>query len=407
MTASPRRLIAPLALYVLSALAAPVAAQDAPAPKGLTLDRVVVLMRHGVRAPLDGEVPHGTRTAKPWPIWTTPESELTPHGAEALVAEAGADRAAWVARGLLPQGCPTPGSIRIRTNSSSRTIASGEAYAKALAPGCTVPVAHNPMGQVDPLFEPLRARATRFDADAAVADIDRFTGGMDALVARHRPALRLLDQVLGCGDPRGCDPAGPARLTPSADGHGIDLTGPIRTASGTAQVLLLQYAEGLSPSVGGIPVDGRTLARLGTVHAALFDVYSRSPYMAAHQSAAFGRHMIDALTAKDGAKLDLLVGHDTNVTALAALLGFDLVAPGYATNDAAPGGAILIERWHDAKDRAFVTVHYRTQSPDQIRAHAAAVSTRAVTVRGCPTDAPCPLDRFVQLFRERLAPLAQ
>ena len=147
--------------------------------------------------------------------------------------------------------------------------------------------------------------------------------------------------------------------------------------------------------------------RLGTVHAALFDVYSRSPYMAAHQSAAFGRHMIDALTAKDDAKLDMLIGHDTNVTALAALLGFDLVAPGYAVNDAAPGGAILIERWHDAKDRAFVTVHYRTQSPEAIRAHAAAVSTRSVTVRGCPTHAPCPLDRFVRLFGERLAPLAQ
>ncbi|MGO1305442.1 MAG: histidine-type phosphatase, partial [Sphingomonas parapaucimobilis] len=235
---------------------------------------------------------------------------------------------------------------------------------------------------------------------------DRFTGGMDALVARNRPALRLLDQVLGCGEPRGCDPAGPARLTPSADGHGIDLTGPIRTASGTAQVLLLQYAEGLSPSVGGLPVDGAVLARLGTVHAALFDVYSRSPYMAAHQSAAFGRHMIAALTAQDGAKVDMLVGHDTNVTALAALLGFDLVAPGYATNDAAPGGAILIERWHDARGRAFVTVRYRTQSPDQIRAHAAAVSVKPVRVRGCPADAPCPLDQFVWLFRERLAPLA-
>ena len=103
-------------------------------PKALTLDRVVVLMRHGVRAPLDGEVPHGTRTAKPWPIWTTPESELTPHGAEALAAEARADRADWIARGLLTEDCPVPGSIRIRTNSSSRTIASGEAYARALAP---------------------------------------------------------------------------------------------------------------------------------------------------------------------------------------------------------------------------------------------------------------------------------
>lgn len=406
MIALSRRLRAPLALIALSVFAVPVAAQKAPAPNGLTLDRVVILMRHGVRAPLDGEVPHGTRTAKPWPTWTTPESELTPHGAEALAAEARADRADWIAHGLLSPGCPAPGSIRIWTNRSSRTIASGQAYARTLAPDCAVPVEHKPLGQVDPLFEPLRARATRFDAKVAVADIDRFTGGMNALVARNRPALRLLNQVLGCGDAKGCDPAGPARLTPSTDGHGIDLTGPIRTASGTAQVLLLQYAEGLSPSVGGLPVDGAVLARLGTVHAALFDVYSRSPYMAAHQSAVFGRHMIAALTAKDGAKVDMLVGHDTNVTALAALLGFDLVAPGYATNDAAPGGAVLIERWHDAKGRAFVTVRYRTQSPDQIRAHAAAVSVTPVHVRGCPADAPCPLDHFVKMFGERLAPLA-
>ena len=389
-----------IAAFGLSSAAA------AQSTKGLTLDRVVGLMRHGVRAPLDGEVPHGTRTAHPWPHWSTPESHLTPTGAAALVVEARADRAAWARLGLLPTtGCPSPDGIRIRTNSSSRTIASGQAYADGLAPGCVVPVEHNPEGQVDPLFEPLRARATRFDAAAAVADIDRFTGGMDALVARHRQGLRLLDSVLGCGDPGGCDPAGPPRLTPSADGHGIDLTGPIRTASGTAQVLLLQYAEGLPPSVGGATVDGVTLRRLGGLHAALFDVYSRSPYMAAHQSAAFGRHMIAALTETNGPRIDMLIGHDTNVTALAALLGFDLVAPGYATNDAAPGGAILIERWHDAAGKAFVTLSYRTQSPDRIRAKDARVTVTPVHVPGCPASAPCPLDRFVSLFGERLAPL--
>jgi 4-phytase/acid phosphatase len=324
------------------------------------------------------------------------------------MAEARADRADWAAQGLLPAtGCPATGTIRIWSNSSSRTIASGQAYAKGLAPDCAIPVGHRPDDQADPLFEPLRARATRFDADAAVADINRFTGGMDALVARHRDALHLLDTVLGCGDPKGCDPAGAPRLTPSADGHGIDLSGPIRTASGTAQVLLLQYAEGLAPSVGGAPVDGAMLARLGVLHAALFDVYSRSPYMAAHQSAAFGRHMIDALAAANGPKVDLLVGHDTNVTALAAALGFDLIAPGYAANDAAPGGAVLIQRWHDARGRAFVTMTYRTQSPDRIRDGAAAVNVSPVHARGCPADAPCPLDRFIALFGQRLAPLAR
>ncbi|WP_343526057.1 histidine-type phosphatase [Sphingomonas sp.] len=388
-------------LLAALALASPVAARSTG---GLTLDRVVVLMRHGVRAPLDGEVPHGTRTARPWPRWSTPESQLTPRGAAALAVEARADHSDWVARGLLPAtGCPAPGSIRIRTNSSSRTIASGRAYAEALAPGCALRVDHNPEGQVDPLFEPLRARATPFDAAAAVADIDRFTGGMDALVARHRPALRLLDSVLGCNDPKGCDPGGVARLTPSADGQGIDLTGPIRTASGTAQVLLLQYAEGLPPSVGGAAVDGAMLRRLGELHAALFDVYSRSPYMAAHQSAVFGRHMIAALTEPHGPRLDMLVGHDTNVTALAALLGFDLVAPGYAINDAAPGGAILIERWHNAAGKAFVTLSYRTQSPDHIRARDTGVTVTPVHVPGCPDAAPCPLDRFVHLFEARLA----
>lgn len=407
MLAPARRLALILAPILIGAVAAPVAAQSGEAPKGMTLDRVVMLMRHGVRAPLDGEVPKGTRTAQPWPTWSTPESALTPNGANALAAEAHADRADWVAQGLLPaNGCPAPGTIRIWTNSSSRTIASGTAYARGLAPECPLAVGHKPMGDVDPLFEPLRARATHFDAAAAVADIDRFTGGMAALVARHRDALRLLDAVLGCGAPEGCDPAGPPRLTPSADGHGIDLSGPIRTASGTAQVLLLQYAEGLSPSVGGLPVDGAVLARLGAVHAALFDVYSRSPYMAAHQSAAFGRHMIAALTDPKGARIDLLVGHDTNVTALAALLGFDLVAPGYAVNDAAPGGAILIRRWHDRAGKTFVTLAYRTQSPDQIRTKSDAVTLTPVQVPGCPADAPCPLDRFVTLFGNRLVPLA-
>jgi len=404
----PRRLRT-LALFALSLSTAGVAAQEPlHCVSDLTLDRVVILMRHGVRAPLDGEVPHGTRTARPWPVWSTRESELTPRGAQALMAAARADRAEWAARGLVSaHGCLARDSIRIWTNSASRTIASGQAYAAGLAPDCMVPVRHKSLGTVDPLFEPLRARATRFDATAAIADIGRFTGGMDALVARNRPALTLLDQVLGCGDPRGCDPAGAPRLTPSADGHGIDLSGPIRTASGTAQVLLLQYAEGLAPSVGGLPVDGAVLARLGTVHAALFDIYSRSPYMAAHQSAVFGRHMINALTAKNGAKVDMLVGHDTNVTALAALLGFDLIAPGYASNDAAPGGAILIERWHDPRGRAFVTVRYRTQSPDQIRTQSAATTVTPVRVRGCPADAPCPLNRFVALFRDGLAPLAR
>jgi len=44
-----------------------------------------------------------------------------------------------------------------------------------------------------------------------------------------------------------------------------------------------------------------------------------------------------------------MVGHDTNVTALAAALHVDLKAPGFARNDVAPGGALVVERLRDTR----------------------------------------------------------
>jgi len=394
----------PLLLAALAGLSPPVMA--APVRTGLVLDRAVVLMRHGVRVPLDGEVPADTRSAAPWPRWPLPESRVTPHGAQAMTLLGAFDRRRWVQAGLVPAtGCPRGGTVRIHSNTAIRTIQSGEAYAAGLAPGCPILVDHLAEDQADPLFEPLRAGATAFDARAAVAAIDRYTGGMAALADRHRPDIRLLDRVLDCGDPRGCTGGGAPALRPSADGRGIDLSGPIRSTSGIAQVLLLQYAEGMPASqVGWGRADAATIARLGRLHAALFDVFTRSPYMAAHQASALGDHMLGALTRKDGPALDLLVGHDTNVTALGAALGVDLAAPGYALNDVAPGGAILLERYRDPRSGAlYVRAAYQAQPLDALRTLSPEVTVTPLTVKGCATL--CPLPRFERLLRARLAPL--
>lgn len=393
------------ALSGLSLLASGGAVQARPP---LRVERVVMLMRHGVRAPLDGEVPDGTRTAAPWPRWPVAQSRLTDHGAEALMRLGRFDRRLLAARGVLAAtGCPDAGQVRIHANTAVRTIASGEAYARGFAPGCALPVDHLPEGQADPIFEPLAAGATRFDAAAAVAAIDRYTGGVDALARRHQAAMTRLDQVLGCGLPTGCSPATPSRVTPSANGRGITLSGPIRAMSGTAQVLLLQYAQGLPrDQVGWGRADAATIRDVGALHAALFDVFTRSPYMAAHQSAVLGRHMLDALSAEPGPRLDLLMGHDTNVTALAAALGVDLVAPGYATGDVAPGGALLIERLRDpVGGRRYVRVSYQTQSPDALRRVSDRVVVTPLRLPGCGGGTLCPLTTFDRLLRSRLAPL--
>jgi 4-phytase/acid phosphatase len=379
-------------------LAAALTFAPQPAAARDTLDRVVLLMRHGVRAPITGEAPADTKVAGTWSKWPVAPEVLTPHGAQAIAQLARHDR-----RWLTTKSCPNPGSVRIWTNTAERTIATGRAYADALAPGCDLPVGHNPDGKVDPLFEPLRAGATAFDADKAVAAITTYTGGVDALTARHADAIRTLDRVLGCGLPAGCSTPGPATLKPSRDGRGIDLTGPIRATSGTAQVILLQYAEGMPlAQVGFGRADATTIRRIGTLHAALFDVFTRSPYMAAHQAGPLGAHMLATLTAAQAPRLELLVGHDTNVTALGAALGVDLDAPGFARNDVAPGGALVFKRWRGSKG-PYVTVSYRVQPLDAIRSGAATVVETPLAIPGCGVR--CPLDRFDKLLRAKLAPV--
>ncbi|MGN7161641.1 histidine-type phosphatase [Sphingomonas sp. SAFR-052] len=379
-------------------LAAALTFAPQPAAARDTLDRVVLLMRHGVRAPITGEAPVDTKVDGEWPTWPVAPEVLTPHGAQAIAQVARYDR-----RWLAANACPIPGSVRIWTNTAERTIATGRAYADALAPGCDLPVDHNPAGKVDPLFEPLRAGATAFDAGKAVAAITAYTGGVNALTARHADAIRELDRVLGCGLPAGCSTPGPATLTPARDGRGVELTGPIRATSGTAQVILLQYAEGMPMvQVGFGRADAATIRRIGTLHAALFDVFTRSPYMAAHQAGPLGAHMLGTLTAAKAPRLEMLVGHDTNVTALGAALGVDLDAPGFARNDVAPGGAVALKRWRGRKG-PYVTASYRVQPLDAIRSGAATVVEIPLTIPGCGVR--CPLDRFDTLLRAKLAPV--
>ncbi len=392
-----RRLTAQI-LLACAAVAWSGASQAGP----LRVERVVMVMRHGVRAPIIGEAPEGTLTGDPWPTWPVPPEHLTARGAKALEILAREDRRWLAGLDVLPsRGCPAQGQVRIWTNTAERTIASGEAFAEGLAPGCALPVGHRSSDQVDPLFEPLRAGVAPFDPAAAIASIQAYTGGVESLAARLQPELDELDQMLGCGAANGCSPRRPSRVTPSADGRGIDLTGPVRDASGTAQVLLLQYAEGLSPSPAGWrAIEPGVLKRLGALHAALFDVFTRPPYMTARQAGPLGRRVLEALDAPGTGGLDVFMGHDTNVTALAAALGVSLDAPGYAAGDVPPGGALIFVSRVDAAGRRSVRTYYQTQSPDALRRLSKRVSRSTIAVWGQDDDIP--FSAFQHRLREAI-----
>lgn len=385
-------------LAALTLVLSPAAAHPNP-PKTPRVERLVLLMRHGVRAPLDSEVPPQTRTGAPWPRWEAPAEQVTPHGAAALGALAKADRRWFAAAGLVPaQGCPDPAALRLWTNSSPRTIASGAAYAAGLAPGCTLPVGHRPEGHNDPIFEPLGAHPATFDARRAVESILRYTGGAGALTRRHAAGLNLLEEVLAC-PAAPCSPVEPSAIRPGADGHGIDLKGPIRAASGTAQVLMLQYLEGMPMAqVGWGRATPARLEALGAVHGALFDVYSRPPYMAAFQMAPTVDRISHDFSAADGPKIDVLIGHDTNVAALAAVLGVPIRAPGFATDDPSPGGGIAIALVRAPDGSKAVRLWYRSQSATDMRAARDRTLWAPLRLKGCDEGAEhrCPLPRFLE-----------
>ncbi|MCE4553459.1 histidine-type phosphatase [Roseateles cellulosilyticus] len=409
---SPRAWVSALCIAGLGLASPAWSAGQSP----LQLERVVMLWRHGLRAPLPTEAAAEPRAGEAWPSWSTPASLLTPHGRAALALSGQYQRTMLQAADLLPaQGCPAPGQVFVWANTVDRTVASGEVLAGALTPGCATPVQHLPMDQTDPLFNPIEAGAVDFDAAEAVRVIDRETGGVQALVAPEGEAVRAMQRVLGCDDRRPearCTlQTGEAALRPGADGRGLAMRGPIDVASGTAQVLALQYAEGLPMTeVGWGRARMTEIASVSRLHALLFEVYARPSYMAQRIAGPLSARLLQLLLSADAPAVSLLIGHDNNIAALTALLGVGFQFPGYGRNDPPVGSVLLLERLRDpASGRRYLRVRYEAQSLDQLRELAPLTQrspplTLTLPLPGCHATGQglCELDAAAAWWRRRL-----
>ncbi|WP_024710452.1 histidine-type phosphatase, partial [Xanthomonas oryzae] len=384
---------------------APASAQSAQ------LERVVVVFRHGVRAPLQGEAAAAHYADQPWPQWSTPASLLTPHGRKG-VQLSGEYLRQWLAQqALLPSsGCPATGSVSVWANTDQRTIDSGALLADALAPGCGIVAGHREAGSNDPLFRPIEAGAVPFDATAAVASIQQQTGGPAALLQGHAAELQALQQILGCTRTP-CDFAQmPSTLAPSANGRGLRLGGPIDLTSGTGEVLLLQYAEGLPLSqVGWGRATPERLAQVSRLHALLFDIYARPHYMAARSGAPLAREVLQRFSDAQAPKVSLFVGSDTHIAALSGLLGAHFHLPGYGADDPPPGGALLLGLWREPSGERVVRAQYLAQSLDQLRtlapldlAHPPLQQRVALGLCAPLQGMACPFPEFAKALEQQL-----
>jgi 4-phytase/acid phosphatase len=371
-------------------LASPAVAGTRPAGP-LVVDRVVMLMRHGVRPPTKSPAMPPEVTPERWPDWPTRPGWLTPHGARAVARLGSVDGATWRRWGLLPvRGCPAPAAIRIVADSDQRTIETAKAWAGTLAPGCTPAIDHRPQDEPDPRFSAIESGTAPLDpasADAAVA-AEVGPGGFAALDARYRPLLTRLDTIL-CGHPRpGCGVSGtPTGVAPARADKRPKLTGAIDRASTAAQILLLEAADGKPMAeVGWGRATLADVAALGAFHALEFRLLARPRPIAAANFAGLAAIVREGL-AESGPQVTMISGHDTNIANLGGLLGVHWQVPGFAADDPVPGGALMLERLHDEAGRRYVRIRYRAQTLPQLRSAAALGAQgpydRILSVPGC------------------------
>ncbi len=429
MRATVRILALVLASFPLFSLA--VAQSPAPpaASRDADLQFVVVLSRHGVRSPLTSQADLDKYSAAPWPKWEVAPGLQTAHGNQLIRIFGAWDRTRWSSEGLLSAaGCADAVHVTIVADTDQRTRETGKALAEGIFPGCDIAVHSQPDGTVDPLFRSPVAAGSHHDPALALEAVEgRIGGDPKELTEVYRPQLAALDRVLaGCGKL----PVNPQRtsifdaaatLKPGSSGAPNFSHTPLAMGSTFAENLLLEYTQGMSDPGWGC-LDGATLRYLMQLDTAAWEYSSRTPTIARMNAANLLDHIektmeqgasgqaVAGAVGNPGDKLVILVGHDSNISAVAGALGIDWVVDG-RVDDTPPGGALLVELWHPRDGgKPFVRLEYIAQTLEQMRnsdtltpANPPAVAP--IFVPGCSRqDLSCTWEGFSAAMRTSIDP---
>jgi 4-phytase/acid phosphatase len=377
-----------LAYLALASLAIMVAMAGA-ASAAPVLERVVLVARHGVRAPTASPQVLQEQTGRAWPPWPVSPGDLTPHGSEALGRMAAFVGEVYQAEGLLPKGtCPTPGLVQVWSDSADRrTRESGSVWSKAL--NCGLAARSLPEGRKDPLFDAVGGGVCAIDPKAAFTDLAAQTRDFADLVRpREQEALVAMQTILApdaCRGGAGPCLQGPTRLVTGEQGPKLD--GPLAVCSSLSENLLLEYVEGFRlKDVGWGRMGGgeaeveRALDAVLPAHVRAASLLRQTPYLASRKGAVLARTVLDLLQGRapsDGhapplsaaARLTVISGHDTNLSNLAGVFGLSWILPD-EPDVTAPDTTLAFEVWRVGDEETVRAVVY-SQSLQQLRTAAA------------------------------------
>ena len=359
-------------------------------PAGLTVDRVVVLMRHGVRPP-----------TKRWPCRRVSRPRLGRLDDQARLVDAarrGGDRAVGrgTGRGFAAGACCRVTAVRLRVRSeSSPTATSGRSpppmrWIAAVAPNCgwrastsrkTRRIRHSRRSRTGRALS-IRAPPIPLSPQRSAPAASRRSRRVIVRCSTRLDAILCGTAKARCGV--GSERAGRRDRSTKRP----KLSGALDRASTAAQILLLEYAEGK-------PMREVGWGRATAADIAACSALSRARVPAARAAAAIrcgppGRDRPGHPRWADrvARAVTMMSGHDTNVANLGGLLDVHWRVPGMAMDDPAPGGRSF---WSDCATRARLYVR-ATLSVADARADpvgAGAVGQAALSRDACRSrDAP-------------------
>jgi 4-phytase/acid phosphatase len=364
------------------------------------LKQIIIFGRHGVRSSAIPATTLAAFTAQQYPDFGVPTGYLTPNGAQAEVLLGSYFRTYLMAEGLLTGDYTVdiPKSY-FRSNSIQRSYVSAASLATGLFPATgpippTVPINSYPLGQADPVFDPIAANIAVLDTQRAAREVSGLFSG-SALASAYSSEFSLVRSVI-YNYPNGTTPAPPTPVglvdpttipipltanTTNLQAANVINAGGLASTFYASDPFVMQYTTGMPlQNVAWGQLSLSQISQLTRLITLDFAIEMTPPYLNQVQSSNAAAHILrsmeQAVTGKPvpgafsapGTNLLVINSSDAYVVGVANLLKMHWLLPGYQPDYAAPGGSLVFElRQVVSNGDYIVRVYYTAQTFDQLR----------------------------------------
>lgn len=346
-------------------------AEETDVPEDYTLEEVVILSRHNIRAPLstagsavDLATPHE------WTEWSSNASELSLRGGT-LETEMGQYFRKWLeSEEFIPENWRPQGEeVRFYANAKQRTIATAEYFGGGFLPVGNISIeTHQEYDKMDPVFTP----QLTFVNEAYAKDAEK---QMKESLTDLTDEYALLSDVIDYTESKGYQ-SGELTDFRTDDMEFVlkenaepGTKGSLRQATSISDALVLQYYEepDATKAAFGNDLTEEQWKDISEIKDAYVDMLYTTPLIAPNVAHPLLQEIQKELN-HPGRKFTFLCGHDSNLASvLAALKAREYTLPGAIESDTPIGAKLVFEKYADDAGEEFARVRLVYQSTEQLR----------------------------------------